>query len=155
MQMTSSFASQQQVRNKRYWVVPLSLALGQMAWALASVFAPSQTIILHPATALGLRIDFNYNFQNALPPLLRNSTDSELRLNTDHTRDFVHGSVATYRRFYLFALRSPLYRDRLARAFRVTRLAPESIARPESPDAPPQLAPETPAAASCPQPFEP
>ena len=124
MQVTSSFASQQQVRKKRLWGVSLILALGQMTWALTSAAAPSQTIILHPATAPALRIDFNYNFQNALPPfpkepalagkevargliptvpptpLLRNITDSELYLNTDHTRDFVNGKVATYRSFY-------------------------------------------------------
>ena len=56
--------------------------------------------------------------------------------------------------FILLALRSPLYRDRLARAFGVTRLEPESMPRPESSDAPPQLAPERPAPAR-PQPHEP
>jgi len=99
----------------------LGFALGQMAWAGTAVSAPSQTVILRPASTPPLRIDFNYNFQNALPPfpqepgfpgkevargliptvpptpLLRNITDNELYLNTDHTRDFVNGKVVTYR----------------------------------------------------------
>jgi hypothetical protein len=122
--MTSSHTSQKQARKTRFWVAALSLALGQLTWALASVSAPSQTVTLHPTTAPGLRIDFNYNFQNALPPfskepalpgkevargliptvpptpLLRIITDDELRLNTDHTQDFVNGKVATHRSFY-------------------------------------------------------
>ena len=122
--MTSFFTSQKQARKNRFWVASLSLALGQLTWALASVSAPSQTVMLHPATAPGLRIDFNYNFQNALPPfpkepalpgkevargliptvpptpLLRIITDNELRLNTDHTQDFVNGKVATHHSFY-------------------------------------------------------
>ncbi len=85
---------------------------------------PSQTVVLHPAAAPGLRIDFNYNFRNALPPFekepallgkevargliptvpptpfLRNISDNELYLNTDHTQDFVNGKVATYHSFY-------------------------------------------------------
>ena len=95
-----------------------------MAWAGTSVSPPSQTVILHPAPAPPLRIDFDYSFQNALPPFpkepafpgkeisrgliptvpptpfLRNISDNELHLNTDHTRDFVNGKVATYRSFY-------------------------------------------------------
>ncbi|MCX6928639.1 MAG: hypothetical protein NT154_36320 [Verrucomicrobia bacterium] len=122
--MKSSFASQSQVREKRFWGVLLLFALGPLTCAMIAAAAPSQTIILRPATAPGLRIDFNYNFQNALPPFpkepvlpgkevargliptvpptpfLRNVTDSELRLNTDHTRDFVNGKLATYRSFY-------------------------------------------------------
>ena len=85
---------------------------------------PSQTVILLPTPAPPLRIDFNYNFQNALPlfprepalpgketargliptvpptPLLRVINDNKLLLNTDHSRDFVAGKVATYRSFY-------------------------------------------------------
>jgi len=86
--------------------------------------APSQKVILYPAPAPPLRVDFNYNFQNALPPfpkepalpgkeiargliptvpptpLLRIVADNELRLNTDHTGNFVGGKLATYRGFY-------------------------------------------------------
>ena len=76
------------------------------------------------ASAPALRIDFNYNSQNALPPfqkepvlpgkevargliptvpptpLLRNINDNELYLNTDHTRDLVSGKLATCRSTY-------------------------------------------------------
>jgi hypothetical protein len=55
--------------------------------------------------------------------------------------------------FILLALRSPLYCDRLARAFGLTRLASESMPRPASPDAPLQLAPER-LASTRPQPHE-
>src|ERR1039457_6594715 len=109
-----------QVREKVMLGVLLILALGQVAWAGIPVSAARHRVILHPTTAPGLRIDFNYNFQNALPPfqkepalpaqevaraliptvpptpLLRNINDKELLLNTDHSRDFVNGKVATY-----------------------------------------------------------
>jgi len=122
--MMSCFAGQTQVRKKSGLVLLLSLALGQMTWAGTTVSGASQTVMLHPATAPGLRIDFNYNFQKALPPfekepelpgkqlargliptapptpLLRNISDNELHLNTDHAQDFVGGKVATYRSFY-------------------------------------------------------
>ena len=124
MRVMSSFVSQTQFTKQRILEVLLTLALVQMAWAGTSPSASSQTIILHPAAAPGLRIDFNYNFQNALPPfqkepalpgkeiargliptvpptpLLRNINDKELLLNTDHTRDFVNGKVATYHSSY-------------------------------------------------------
>ncbi len=122
--MLSCFAWLTQVRKKRRVGVLLSLALGQMTWAGSSVSPPSQTVILHPASAPGLRIDFNYNWKHALPPFqkepvlpgkevargliptvpptpfLRNISDNELYLNTDHTQDFVNGKWATYRSFY-------------------------------------------------------
>jgi hypothetical protein len=124
MRVTPFFVSHTRAGNKTGWGVLLSLALAQMAWAGASMSPPSQTVILHPAPAPPLRIDFNYNFQNALPPfpkepalpgkeiargliptvpptpLLRIVTDNELRLNTDHTGDFVGGKLATYRSIY-------------------------------------------------------
>ena len=98
--------------------------LSQSLWAAPTASAPSQTVILHPARGPELRIDFNYNFQNALPPFekepalpgnevfrgriptvpptfwLRNTAKSELYLNTDHAQDFVTGKLATYRSFY-------------------------------------------------------
>ena len=124
MRVTPPFVIRMQAGKKQGWGVLLGLVLAQMAWAGAAVGAPSQTIILSPTTAPPLRIDFNYNFQNALPPFqkepayagkeisrgliptvpptpfLRNITDSELYLNTDHSRDFVNGKLATYHSFY-------------------------------------------------------
>ena len=122
--MLSCFAGPTRVRKKSRVGVLLSLALGQMAWAGTLGAAPGQTVILHPAESPGLRIDFNYNWQNALPPFqkepvlpgkevargliptvpptpfLRNISDHALYLNTDHTQDFVNGKLATYRSFY-------------------------------------------------------
>ena len=122
--VTPSFVSRARAGKTPVWGVLLSLALAQMAWAGASVPAPSQTVILRPSPAPPLRIEFNYNFRDALPPfpkepalpgkeiargliptvpptpLLRIISDNELLLNTDHTRDFVGGKVATYRSFY-------------------------------------------------------
>jgi hypothetical protein len=124
MRVKPSFARQTQDGKNGVLGLLLSLALGQMIWAGTSVSAPSQTFILHPASAPALRIDFNYNYQNALPrfqkepvlpgmevargliptvpptPLLRNINDNELYLNTDHTRDLVNGKLATYRSTY-------------------------------------------------------
>ena len=115
MHAKPSFVRQTQVVRNGVLGLLLSLALGQMIWAGTSVSSPSQTLILHPASAPALRIDFNYNSQNALPPfqkepvlpgkevargliptvpptpLLRNINDNELYLNTDHTRDLVNG----------------------------------------------------------------
>jgi hypothetical protein len=124
MRVTPFFISQTRAVKKPGWGVLLSLALAQMAWAGTSMSPPSQTVILYPAPAPPLRIEFNYNFQNALPPFqkepalpgkeiargliptmpptpfLRVITDNKLLLNTDHSRDFVAGKVATYRSFY-------------------------------------------------------
>jgi hypothetical protein len=124
MSTTSSIARPRRVRKKIAPAARLALILSLLAWPRPSLTAPTQTVILHPATAPALRIDFNYNFQNSLPPFpkepalpgkevargliptvpptpfLRNVTDHELYLNTDHTRDFVNGKLATYRSFY-------------------------------------------------------
>jgi hypothetical protein len=124
MRVTPFFANQTWAGKKPGWGVLLSLALAPMAWAGTSVSPPIQTVILYPAPAPPLRIDFNYNFQKALPPfpkepalpgkeiargliptvpptpLLRVVNDNELLLNTDHTGDFVSGKPATYRSFY-------------------------------------------------------
>ena len=124
MRVTPFFASRSWAGNKPGWGVLLSLALAPMAWAGASTSPPSQTVILYPAPAPSLRIDFNYNFQKALPPfpkepalpgkeiargliptvpptpLLRVVNDNELRLSTDHSGDFVGGKLATHRSFY-------------------------------------------------------
>lgn len=120
----SSIVSQQRIGKVGLWGALVILSLGQMTWAVVSLSAQSQVVTLLPSSAPGLRIDFNYNFQNALPPfkkepalagkevargiiptvpptpLLRNISDSELLLNTDHTRDFVDGKLATYRSSY-------------------------------------------------------
>jgi hypothetical protein len=95
--------------------VLLNLVPGQMLWAGEEVSPAIQTVVLHPAATPPLRIDFNYNFRNALPPfekepvfpgkelargliptvpptpLLRNISDNELYLNLDHLQDFVTG----------------------------------------------------------------
>ncbi len=110
--------------HKPVWLLLLSLALAQLAGAGASMPSPGPTVILRPSPAPPLRIDFNYNFANALPPfqkepalpskeiargrvptlpptpLLRVITDHKLLLNTDHSGDFVAGKVDTYRSFY-------------------------------------------------------
>jgi hypothetical protein len=86
--------------------------------------ALSQTVILQPGRPATLRIDFNYNWDKALPPfpkepplagkrhargliptvpptpLLRNISENALYLTTDHSRDFVNGLVATYHSRY-------------------------------------------------------
>ena len=124
MRVMPFFASQTRAGTNPAWAVLLSLALGQMAWAGASMSAPAQKVILHPAPAPPLRIDFSYYFTNALPPFpkepalpgkviargliptvpptpfLHVVTDNELLLNTDHSRDFARGKLATYRSFY-------------------------------------------------------
>ncbi len=124
MRVRSSFSSQTTSGKSSLWGILLSLALVPTALAGDAAPAPSQAIILHPEPAPPLRIDFNYNFQNALPPfakepalpgkeiargliptvpptpMLRVVTDNELRLNTDHTQDFVSGKVATYYSLY-------------------------------------------------------
>jgi hypothetical protein len=124
MLTSSAFVSQASAGKNPGWGIVFSLVLAQIAWSGTSQSAPSQTIILRPAPAPPLRIGFDYNFQKALPPfpkepalpgkeiargliptvpptpLLRVITDNELRLNTDHTGDFVAGKTATYRSFY-------------------------------------------------------
>jgi hypothetical protein len=86
--------------------------------------APSQTLMLQPATGLSLRIDFDFRFNKAPPPFakepalagkevvrgliptepptpfLRNISDNVLYLNTEHRPDFVEGKLAAYRSFY-------------------------------------------------------
>jgi len=98
--------------------------LAQAAWAADSGTPASQTFILHPTAASLLRIDFDYNFRNALPPFpnepafpgkeiargriptfpptafLRKISDNELYLSTDHSGDFANGRRATYRSTY-------------------------------------------------------
>lgn len=85
----------------------------------------SQSVILQPGRPATLRIDFNYNWDKALPPfpkepslagkklargliptvpptpMLRNIDEKALYLRTDHTRDFVNGLVATYHSRYV------------------------------------------------------
>jgi hypothetical protein len=124
MRRTPFFVSHTRSGKRPVQGVLLSLVLAQMAWAGALVPPPSQTITLQPAPAPFLRIDFNYNFQKALPPfqkepalpgkeiargiiptvpptpLLRVVTDNELRLSTDHSGDFVSGKLTTHRSFY-------------------------------------------------------
>lgn len=79
-----------------------------------------QVLILRPAREQGPPVEFDYNFRNALPPfekepalagkviargliptipptpLIRNITDRELYLKTDHGRDFTTGPAVTY-----------------------------------------------------------
>ena len=85
----------------------------------------TQTVVLRPARSRELRINFDYNFRNALPsfenepalkgkmtsraliptvpptPLLRNITDNELYLKVDHDRDFSKDSLTTYKSRYI------------------------------------------------------
>ncbi len=89
-----------------------------------ALISADQTVLLQPASPALLRIDFNFNFGNELPPfpkepvltgkevsrgliptfpptpLLRNISENLLLLNTDHSRDFVNGRVGTYRSTY-------------------------------------------------------
>jgi hypothetical protein len=124
MRVMSSFVRQMQVRSITTLGVLLSFAVGQMTWAGVAVVGASQTVMLHPASTPELRIDFDYNFQKALPPFekepallgkevargiiptlpptpfLRNISDNELYLSTGHTQDFADGKSATYLSFY-------------------------------------------------------
>jgi hypothetical protein len=124
MLVMSSFVGPAQARKHRRVGLLLSLALWELAGTGVAVSGPSQTVMLHPVSASELRIDFNYNFQKALPPFemepalpgkeiargiiptfppspfLRNISDGEVLLSTDHTQDFVNGKVARYRSFY-------------------------------------------------------
>ncbi len=99
------------------WVAPASSAQAQTA--------VTRTVVLHPIRGAYLRIDFNYNFAQALPPfahepvlagkqtargliptvpptpLLRNITDNELYLKVDHSQDYSVGSSVAYRSRYI------------------------------------------------------
>lgn len=95
-------------------------------FAASEIPAPNtRTLILEPAQAPPLRIDFNFDFGHTLSafakeptyagkeiargilptvpptPLIRNITDNELYLNTQHQPDFINGRLATYRSSYL------------------------------------------------------
>lgn len=104
----------------------IALALLGLCWAgAAHAQTPeTRTVVLHPARTRELRINFNYNFGNVLPPfqnepaldgkvtargliptvpptpLLRNIAANELYLKTDHSRDFSAGGLTTYRSRY-------------------------------------------------------
>jgi hypothetical protein len=93
-------------------------------WSAQAQTPAPRTVALRPAKGPMLRIDFNYNFSNALPPfenepvltgkqtargliptvpptpLLRNITDNELYLKADHSRDFSSGPSVTYQSRY-------------------------------------------------------
>ena len=105
-------------------VLVLGLGWAGAAWPAQADAPETQTVVLHPTRVAYLRIDFDYNFKNALPPfanepaltgkktargliptvpptpILRNLTDSELYVQTDHNPDFSLGSFVTYRSRY-------------------------------------------------------
>ncbi len=107
------------------FVVVLSSLLGQLARAVETDRSLTRTLVLRPVRGPALRIDFNYNFRNALPafekepafegkeiargliptvpptPFIRNISDNELYLNTNHDQDFVTGPLATYKSTYV------------------------------------------------------
>ena len=98
----------------------LVLGLGWAGPTWSAQAEKTQTVVLHPTRAAYLRINFDYNFKNALPPfenepaltgkktargliptvpptpILRNITDNELYVKTDHNPDFSIGSSVTY-----------------------------------------------------------
>jgi hypothetical protein len=102
----------------------LGLGWAERAWPGQAQAPAARTIVLHPTKGPALRIDFDYNFRNALPPfenepaltgkqtargliptgpptpVLRNITDNELYLKADHGRDFSVGSSVTYQSRY-------------------------------------------------------
>jgi hypothetical protein len=102
----------------------LSVTLASVDSTAGAASSSTQTLILQPVRGTPLRIDFNYNFDQALPPfakepslpgkelargripsvpptpILRNITDNELYANVDHTQDFVTGKFDTYRSTY-------------------------------------------------------
>jgi len=116
------------VRASVHKVVTSVLVLGfgwaGSAWSSQADTPVTQTVVLRPTRAAYLRIDFNYNFKNALPPfanepaltrkktargliptvpptpILRNITDSQLYVKADHNPDFSIGSFVTYQSRY-------------------------------------------------------
>ena len=68
MRTSSAFVSQAPAGKNPGWGIVFSLVLAQTAWSGTSQSAPSQTVILRPAPAPPLRMEFDYNFQKALPP---------------------------------------------------------------------------------------
>jgi hypothetical protein len=106
------------------WIGLLALLQSPVVWGAGEESPASQTVVLTPSAAPPLRIDFDFNWQKALPPfpkeptftgkelargliptvpptpLLRNITDNELYLNVDHSRDLVSGVNVTYRSSY-------------------------------------------------------
>ena len=105
-------------------VLVLGIGWTGAVWSVQANAPATCTVVLRPTKGPGLRIDFNYNFRNALPPfenepalpgkatarglvptvpptpILRNITDNELYLKADHNRDFSEGSPATYKSRY-------------------------------------------------------
>jgi hypothetical protein len=96
------------------------------ALGVSGMAAPNtRTLILEPVPCPPLRVDFDFRFNRALPafakeppftgkeiargflptvpptPFIRDITDNELYLNTQHQPDFIDGRIATYRSAYL------------------------------------------------------
>jgi hypothetical protein len=112
---------------QRVLIVLLVLGMGWAgtAWSAQTDAPVTQTVVLRPARSRELRINFDYNFRNVLPPfenepalsdkrmargliptvpptpLLRNITDNELYLKVDHDRDFSKDSLTTYKSRYI------------------------------------------------------
>ena len=102
----------------------LGLGWAGAAWPAQADAPETQTVVLHPTRVAYLRIDFDYNFKNALPPfanepaltgkktargliptvpptpILRNITDNELYVKADHSPDFSLGSSVMYQSRY-------------------------------------------------------
>ncbi len=100
--------------------IVLSTSLACFAGAAQTQQSARQVLILRPVPRQGPAIEFYYRFANAVPPfekepalegkeiarggiptvpptpLIRNITDRELYLKTDHGQDFTTGPLATY-----------------------------------------------------------
>jgi hypothetical protein len=105
-------------------VLVLSPGWALPGWSAQASDPATRTVLLRPAPGPSLRIDFNYNFRNALPPFekepapagkktargtiptvpptpfVRNITDEVLYLKVDHGGDFSEGSLVTYQSRY-------------------------------------------------------
>lgn len=106
------------------FVLIFSAGFTQHSHAAETGQSLTQTLLLRPTHTPSLRINFDYNFRNALPafkkepafegkeiargliptspttPFIRNITDKELYLNENHSRDFVTGPLTTYKSTY-------------------------------------------------------
>ena len=105
-------------------VLILSVGWVEPAGSAQAEASATRTVVLRPTPGPSLRINFDYNFRNALPrfenepaldakktargliptvpptPLLRNLSDNLLYLKVDHGRDFSEGSLVTYKSRY-------------------------------------------------------
>ena len=134
----------------------LGLGWAGPAWSAQAEVPATQTVVLRPMRVAYLRINFDYNFKNALPPfenepaltgketargliptvpptpILRNITDNQLYVKADHNPDFSIGSFVTYQSRYdghiLFEnLRVSTERDSLAIPYTIRMYTYETL----------------------------